>query len=37
MLPIVLERGAVACLYKPLNVSALLEAVHAALGKPEAE
>jgi CheY-like chemotaxis protein len=36
MLPIVMERGAVACLYKPLNVTALLEAVHAALGSSEA-
>jgi FixJ family two-component response regulator len=35
MLPIVMERGAVACLYKPLNVTALLEAVHAAVGDPQ--
>jgi CheY-like chemotaxis protein len=35
MLPIVMERGAVACLYKPLNVNALLEAVHAAVGDPQ--
>lgn len=35
MLPIVMQRGAVACLYKPLNVTALLEAVHAAVGDPQ--
>ena len=37
MLPIMLKRGAAACLYKPLNVTALLEAVNAAVGGPEGE
>jgi FixJ family two-component response regulator len=37
MLPIVLKRGAAACLYKPLNVAALLAAVNTAVGGPEGE
>jgi FixJ family two-component response regulator len=32
VIPRLLERGAVACLYKPLSETALLEAVNAALG-----
>jgi FixJ family two-component response regulator len=32
VIPRLLERGAVACLYKPLSETALLDAVNAALG-----
>jgi FixJ family two-component response regulator len=32
VIPRLIEKGAVACLYKPLSEAALLEAVHAALG-----
>ena len=32
IIPRLLERGAVACLYKPLSETALLESVNAALG-----
>ena len=35
IVPRLLERGAVACLYKPLSEAALLEAVTTALGRGE--
>lgn len=37
MLPRILKRGAVACLYKPFSESALLQAVNDAFERPPPE